>query len=567
MAGKNIAINQNDQTITVATEDNVDFKTVNATTVTTTDLTAKGNTKVNNFTVENGGKVDMGGNTVTNIGAPKAANDATTKKYVDDGRTQVKSADGSVTIAETASNGAKVYDLKVNANLNYKGDTGTGTNKLSEQVYFAGKTGETVTKAENGKVTVGLADEAKESLKKADSAVQTVLVGAGSTTEISVDQKDNRFDIVGTDGAVTTTIDGRNVKVDIDQKFKDTVNTNTQNIANNAKNITNNANNITKNAEAIAKGFGLEDENGTPITKALGEKVKVVGGNQNINTAVTADGKLAINLNNTLDLGDKGSVKIGDTKVDQNGLTITGGPSVTKNGIDAGNQKITKVQDGEVSENSKEAVNGSQLHQTNQNVTKNATDIKNVTDTVNAGWELQAEGTTVKNVTPKDKKANFKAGDNIVVSNDSGSVKIATKSDVTFDKVTAKNGLTVNQGATINMGDNVVNGVANGTVAANSKQAVNGSQLFATNQNVTNLETKVNGGFGLQAEDGTTVNKALGQKIEVVGGNQNINTKVENDKLKVTLNNKLDLTAQGSVQIGDTAINNDGLVIAGGTIC
>ncbi|WGE62399.1 YadA-like family protein [Actinobacillus equuli subsp. haemolyticus] len=560
-AGKNIAINQQDKNITVKTEDDVAFNSVN-----TKDLTATGNTKVNNFTVENGGKVDMGGNTVTNIGAPKADNDATTKKYVDDGRTQVVSTDKSVTITNSTTNGATVYDLKVNANVSYEGDSGKGTNKLSDPIKFAGVAGETVTTATNGQVTVGLDKKAKDSLAKADTAVQTVLVGAGNAAQsISVDQNTNRFDIVGTDGAVTTTIDGRNVKVDIDQKFKDTVNTNTQNIANNAKNITNNTNNITKNAEAIAKGFGLEDENGTPITKALGEKVRVVGGNQNINTAVTADGKLAINLNNTLDLGDKGSVKIGDIKVDQNGLTITGGPSVTKTGIDAGNQKITKVQDGEVSENSKEAVNGSQLYATNQNVTNNTNSINSLNTTVQAGWELQVEGKTVKNVTPKNKNANFKAGDNIVVSDDSGSVKIATKSDVTFDKVTAKNGLTVNQGATINMGDNVVSGVANGTVAADSKQAVNGSQLFATNQNVTNLENKVNGGFGLKATDGKTVTKQLGDTIEVVGGDKNISTTVTADnKLTINLNKDLDLSEKGSVKIGDTTINNGGLEIAGG---
>ncbi|WGE41391.1 YadA-like family protein [Actinobacillus equuli] len=567
-AGKNIAINQQGKNITVKTEDDVAFNSVN-----TKDLTATGNTKVNNFTVENGGKVDMGGNTVTNIGAPKADNDATTKKYVDDGRTQVVSTDKSVTITNSTTNGATVYDLKVNANVSYEGDSGKGTNKLSDPIKFAGVKDETVTTAENGKVTVGLADKAKESLKKADSAMQEFTVGADANhqaTGIKVDQKNQRFDIIGTEGYVNTTVTGTSVQVDIAKDFKDKVANNTQNITNNANHIADNSKkieenkqNITNNTNTIEKGFGLKAQDGTVVNKKLGENISVVGGNNNINTAVK-NGNITVNLNNNLDLSADGSVQIGGTKVDQNGLTITDGPSVTKTGINAGGKTITNVADGKVSEDSKEAVNGSQLYATNQNVTNNTNSINSLNTTVQAGWDLQVEGKTAKNVTPKDKTANFKAGDNIVVSDDSGSVKIATKSDVTFDKVTAKNGLTVNQGATINMGDNVVSGVANGTLSSTSTEAVNGSQLHATNQNVTNLQTKVDGGFGLQAEDGTTVNKALGQKIEVVGGNANINTKVEGDKLKVNLNNTLDLTTAGSVKIGDTKVDQNGLTITGG---
>ncbi|WGE56342.1 YadA-like family protein [Actinobacillus equuli] len=582
-AGKNIVIDQKDQTITVATKDDVDFKTVNSTTVTTTDLTAKGDTTVHNFTVSPNSKIDMGNNRVTNIAAPQDANDATTKQYVDNGRTQVKSTDKSVTIDETTSNGAKVYDLKVNANVSYEGDSGKGTNKLSDPIKFAGVAGETVTTAKNGQVTVGLDKKAKDSLDKADTAVQTVLVGAGDKTQsISVDKDENRFDIVGTDGAVTTTIDGRNVKVDIDQKFKDTVNTNTQNIvknenniAENTKNITNNANNITKNAEAIAKGFGLEAQDGKTVNKQLGQNISVVGQNSNIKTSVD-EGKVKIALNNTLDLTTAGSVKIGETKVDGNGLTITGGPSVTKTGINAGGKTITDVADGKISEDSNEAVNGSQLHKTNQNVTKNTTDITNLNNTVQEGWELRVEGNKAKDVTPKDKVANFKAGDNINVSIATDkSVVIATDKDVIFDNVktqnlnvegdTNVNNFTVKTGSTVNMGDNVVNGVANGTVAKDSKDAVNGGQLFATNQNVTNLDAKVNGGFGLQAADGKAVTKQLGEKIEVVGGDKNISTTVTADnKLTINLNKDLDLSEQGSVKVGDTTINNGGLEIVGG---
>ena len=53
-------------------------------------------------------------------------------------------------------------------------------------------------------------------------------------------------------------------------------------------------------------------------------------------------------------------------------MTITGGPSVTKSGIDAADKKISNVKAGDVSETSQDAVNGSQLYQTINNTQKKA---------------------------------------------------------------------------------------------------------------------------------------------------------------------------------------------------
>lgn len=64
------------------------------------------------------------------------------------------------------------------------------------------------------------------------------------------------------------------------------------------------------------------------------------------------------------------TVKTGDTTINDNGLTINNGPSITKNGVDAGDKKITNVAPGDISPTSKDAVNGSQLFQTNQSISK-----------------------------------------------------------------------------------------------------------------------------------------------------------------------------------------------------
>ena len=63
----------------------------------------------------------------------------------------------------------------------------------------------------------------------------------------------------------------------------------------------------------------------------------------NTTASVAADGVVKYDLNKDVDLTKNGSLTIGDTKVNNDGVTITGGPSVTKTGIDAGNKKITNV--------------------------------------------------------------------------------------------------------------------------------------------------------------------------------------------------------------------------------
>ena len=77
------------------------------------------------------------------------------------------------------------------------------------------------------------------------------------------------------------------------------------------------------------------------------------------------------------------SVTAGDTTISDKGLEIKDGPSVTKDGINAGNKKVTNVAAGELSETSKDAVNGSQLYKTNQEVVNNTNRINQLGSRVN----------------------------------------------------------------------------------------------------------------------------------------------------------------------------------------
>ncbi|MGY4879728.1 hypothetical protein ACLUEY_17855, partial [Vreelandella aquamarina] len=76
--------------------------------------------------------------------------------------------------------------------------------------------------------------------------------------------------------------------------------------------------------------------------RKLGETTNVVGGADTDaltdgNIGVTAeDGTLNIQLAENVDLGENGSVVMGDTTINNDGLTIVGGPTINNNGIDMG---------------------------------------------------------------------------------------------------------------------------------------------------------------------------------------------------------------------------------------
>lgn len=267
------------------------------------------------------------------------------------------------------------------------------------------------------------------------------------------------------------------------------------------------------------------------------------------------------------------------TAVTKDGVKITDGPSMTKDGIDAAGKKVTNVADGTVAKDSKDAVNGGQLHDA-------------VESLKTKGFGLEAEdGQSVKKALGETVKVK---GDdtNIKTSVDGGAVKVELKKDITVDTVTAKtvttgdtkmdtNGVTIKDGANeatkltkdglqINDGGNkavtvnkdgltIENGpkvtkdgidaankkitnVADGTIGAGSKDAVNGGQLH------TAIEDIKTTGFGLKAEDGQSVKKPLGETIDLKGDG-NIKTSVDNGAIKMALNDKITLGQDPAKQV------------------
>ena len=267
------------------------------------------------------------------------------------------------------------------------------------------------------------------------------------------------------------------------------------------------------------------------------------------------------------------------TAVTKDGVKITDGPSMTKDGIDAAGNKITNVQDGNVAKDSKDAVNGGQLHTA-------------IEDIKTKGFGLEAEdGQSVKK--PLGETVKVKGDDtNIKTSVDGGAVKVELKKDITVDTVTAKtvttgdtkmdtNGVTIKDGANeatkltkdglqindggnkavtvnkdgltiengpkvtkdgIDAADKKITNVADGTIGVGSKDAVNGGQLH------TAIEDIKSTGFGLKAEDGNSVKKPLGETIDLKGDG-NIKTSVDNGAIKMALNDKITLGQDPAKQV------------------
>ena len=112
-----------------------------------------------------------------------------------------------------------------------------------------------------------------------------------------------------------------------------------------------------------APGKDGKDGKDGGVGTVVGDEMNITVANTETDLAKPANYKVSLNKEITVD-----KVTAGNTTISSDGLTITGGPSITKSGIDAGGKKVTHVADGEIAADSKDAVNGSQLYRVQKNV-------------------------------------------------------------------------------------------------------------------------------------------------------------------------------------------------------
>ena len=538
--------------------------------------------------------------------------------------TTVKGKDANVTVTEgTNPNGGKEYTVGLGNKLavgtahpvTVDGTAGTVTGLTN-----------TTWNVNNPQAVSGRA-ATEDQLKTVNTQVNTNKDKiAQNTTDIAQNATDigkNKQDITKnkTDIAQNTTDIGKN-KTDIAQ--------NKQNITQNTQDIATNKNAISTINTTIAKGLNFDGDSGAVINKQLGDKLSIKGGAAAANLTdnnigvVSDGGVLNVKLAKTLTGLD--SVTAGGTTINNGGLTVGGKAYVTPNGINANDKKITNVADGEVAANSKDAINGGQLHDAKTELNKNISDTKtelnksigdtktelnkNINDAKtelngnidNAKTELNNNISTAKNdvintglkfdadtggakTNKLGSKVTVNGDDNITTeisqTGDDTKIGLKLKKDLNVTTITATD--TVKAG-TVTMGKqaggaggangNFVTGLDNKSWNADNPQAVSGraateDQLKSVNDKVNTNVTNINKGLNFNGDSGTAINKKLGDTVTIKGGatadltDNNIGVVSDGSTLNVKLAKTL--TGLDSVTAGGTTINSSGLTVGGKT--
>lgn len=469
--------------------------------------------------------------------------------------------------APTDVNNVKTYTVKVNdLKLQANGED-KGTRKLAEGINFAN--GKNITAAvENGKVVYSLNEALTDltSVTAKDTAGnQTLVSGSGVTITPAAA------------GAQPISLTTNGLSMGNQQ---------ITNVASGGDTDTNAANisDVKRLVQASASGttetgFNVKGDDADAKKVKLGKQLNVVGGttdstklsdnNIGVVTAADADGNatLTVKLNKAIALD---SVTAGNSTLDTNGLTITGGPKFTKSGIDAGSQKITGVANGE---NSTDAVNKGQLDA--------------LQTQVSGGWNLSgnnAEGTAVTAQIGAGKAVTYDNGNytKSVVAKDDTTGNATVKVDVTTGTFGSGTGdkagtvtSTANGLATTQDVANAINSASISVVADNTPEnrtAVKAGDAihFAKDGNLTLVQNGTTFTYGLNPEisiskvttsdatKGSTVQTAEGVTTTDAAGN----TYIQNGQ-GITLTPKTPEAGKTAVILSNKGLNNGGNVISG----
>ena len=504
------------------------------------------------------------------------------------GNTFLDKIDAAAGDNNTKNGAVNVTDLKNTADAlidkGLKFDANSGgvkTNKLGSTVKIQGEGAKADTEysGENVKTIIGQDADGNTTIDvKLDKNLK-----AETITVTGKDGKDGKIGINGKDG--TNGVDGTN-RVDIQvEKGKDGIDG------------TNGADGISRivyedktgkhTVATLEDGLAFKGDNTTVVKKKLGEQLDIVGGADSTkltdnNIGVNEDGgKLKVQLSKDLDLTKDGSVKIGDTKVNNDGLTITGGPSVKKDGINAGDKKITGVKAGE---DDTDAVNVKQLKDNATTVTSSDNSIS-VTDTNTDpakghayDIKINSQGVVNKAQTPvvytkQDGTKVYLVGDKFY-DNPQGTGTEVPKSDVIASMNNA-DGSTTNPMKLNNVGSSIADKAGNTFLdkidaAAGDNNTKNGAV------NVTDLKNAAdaigNKGLNFGAQSGDDIHKNLGEKLEIVGegtkaddnySGSNIKTMTKDGKVVIGLDKDLNGLNSIGVPGKDGVAGKDGVSISG----
>ncbi|QLV66516.1 autotransporter adhesin SadA [Citrobacter sp. RHBSTW-00570] len=274
----------------------------------------------------------------------------------------------------------------------------------------------------------------------------------------------------------------------VDQNTTD-IATNTDSINQNTTDIAANTTSINQNTTDIAANTTSINQNTTDIaanTTSINQNTTDIAANTTSINQNTTD--IATNTTNINNLSDSVTTLTNDALLwDAN----SGAFSANHAGSAS---KITNLAAGTLAADSTDAVNGSQLFDTNEKVDQNTTDIATNTDSINqntaditANTDSINQNTTdiAANTTSINQNTTDIATNTTNINNLSDSVTTLTNDALLWD---ANSGaFSANHAGSASK----ITNLAAGTLAADSTDAVNGSQLFATNENVSQNTTDI----------------------------------------------------------------------------
>ena len=570
------------------------------------DLTPNGSLKIGDTIVNDGGLtikngpsvtktgINAGNLNITNVKAGVNDTDAVNVKQLKDARTVVTSNDKSVTINKTENGNQVTYDLHVAPgaaqsvwNVKSTGNT-TADSEAAAKTITDGKTVEmaagknlTVKQTSNedgAKVEYALSDDIKIGKDGKDGVDGKIGVNGKDGSSVVINGKDGSIGLNGKDGKDGLTIKGANGQDGVDGKNgKDGM----------TRIVYEDKNNNKHEVATTDDGMKYAGDNGQTdstkvIAKKLNQTLDITGGadstklTENNIGVNNVDGKLKVQLAQNINLTPAGSLTIGDTMINNGGLTITGGPSVTKTGINAGNLNITNVKAGV---NDTDAVNVKQLKDARTVVTSNDKSVTvNKTENGNqvtydlhvapgaaqSVWNVKSTGNTTadseaaaKTITD-GKTVEMAAGKNLTVkqtSNEDGAkVEYGLAGDLTNIKTIKNEGpatFTIGgnefkfDGGNVNMGDNNITNLKSGGDVINN----------AANIGDVNRISKAN---DIHIKDKTyTVNADKTVTLEYVDGNDNaVNKTAKIDLSNLPTGDKaaVESVVKKSAAAGDTNI-------------
>ena len=309
-----------------------------------------------------------------------AVQDAKTNQYAGLGEKTTASAKNAIAVGHQATANIEggvalgsESKTTINAGVQGYNPASDRTNKYSTQAGAVGTStlaavsiGEGVTKTRQ--LTGLAAGDADTDAVNVAQLKNVNLKYAADTGNSDVLLKDGTLNINGdTDTFISTSADANGVK--ITAKVGENITTNadgkavapTTNGIATTDNVTQAINNSGWKVTSSNNGGTTNGSSSEKVSP--GDKVTFSAGK---NIVLDQAGKqFTYSLNKDVDLTKDGSLTIGDTKINNAGMTITGGPSITKTGIDAGSKKITNVEKGTADT---DAVNVKQLKDTEKHI-------------------------------------------------------------------------------------------------------------------------------------------------------------------------------------------------------